>query len=492
MEFFRELDSSVCLADPAALPLQDMTSLQLMYAMSEKGWRWSRLNRKCEVDDFKFGGPQKWYTSGVTVPDAYLRCLLDAERLCNEYAIESIPHRLPAEAYDHIFHGVPIQDAVRKVKQKKRKVPLPQLLDADVDALGDAHDAEAPGAVDDDAFPRAAAHSPDVRGACAEEDALSVATARSRSPSPRVELADVSAPESPAESDELLRELESIIDRVEDEAEPQPSVEEVHDGSDAYAAGSSSRSERPPREAQAGEPALDVALEVGRVASGGSFTFSRKQPKSAPPYGGYEAACKFHRKNLVTGCKRFIRIEENTDAGRQATLLALKHWCNCARNFNRQPLHVRMPVGRFDVPDSVVIDAQKISAPPPDHVKTDEELDEEAAKASEVSEKTSKPKSKQKRKSAASEGSKVAAKAKAKAKAKVEPKAGSKAKAGAAKSKAKAKAKVKASPKPAPVVHVAEQDSVACDDEAATDPSDSHSSSASSSSSSSGSSSSSS
>lgn len=167
-----------------------------------------------------------------------------------------------------------------------------------------------------------------------------------------------------------------------------------------------------------------------------SFVFHRKLAKSAPPYGGLEAVCKFHALNDRTGCKKFLRFAGPTVEDEQRTLWILRHWCNCAKQCTRQRHHMRMPLGPEAIPNNEIIAQQRLTDDPPQRAPTDEELDSKDAA-----------------------GSAPAAKAKAaigKAKAKTAPKK---------KAKAKAKGKPRMDPELEPVPA-----GPALEDECASDP----------------------
>ena len=158
-------------------------------------------------------------------------------------------------------------------------------------------------------------------------------------------------------------------------------------------------------EPDAGQPSRhrDVVRHMDKPAPWGSFSFNRKLPKSAPPFGGFEAVCKFHALNSRTGCKKFVRFEGESLEDEQACLNKLRHWCNQARRFDRQRQHVRMPLRPQDVPSVEVVEAHKLVDDPPSSVRTDQELDGHVAKsaAKPVPKKKRAPKPKPKAKAAA-------------------------------------------------------------------------------------------
>ncbi|OLP96838.1 hypothetical protein AK812_SmicGene20863 [Symbiodinium microadriaticum] len=215
------------LASPRALnqivpgPLEEMHEFQLLVVMQQSGWTWRRLpvGRKDRASlHYKFGEELLWYTAGVTVKKSYLLCLLNAEKLKNEHAIESIPHALPAEAYDRILTGVPVLAALQdldKPGSRKRKPPAVSALnDLELDVEG----------LDDETEP-----------IVLPEPSRSRRRARTEAPHPSAGEAVEHAPSSlPAvsledddETDEILAELEAqLADQEYDLHEPSgPSVE---------------------------------------------------------------------------------------------------------------------------------------------------------------------------------------------------------------------------------------------------------------------------
>ena len=426
LEFLRELSSPSCLGIPAeGTCLPDMTLLQLLHEMRVRGWNWSlKPVKEQRAHAFAVGEGKEWFTAGVTVSRHYLLCLLDAERLRNQHRILEIPHGCPEDVYELVFGGMQPKDACRKhleQSKKKRKAAGSDGLVPDVDEQEqDEKVAESADLNNPDPSPC------ETRSVQEEQD----------------EDVDVSV----SDTDNLEAELEEFLNNNPDmdeidASEPEPAPAPVAVQATAQPSSSSkgslprdheenlgrepsSSSQALPRERAVLKPLHEQLVEG--VAKYGSFSFSVKQAHSAPPHGGVEASCRFHRKSQVTGCKRFVRFLDATEESRKSTILLLQHWCNQASRFNRQRDHIRMPLVLEDLPPPALVAQQKISANPPSKVKTDAELDEEQKKAGEIS----LPKAKAK---ASSKGS-AAPKAKQKVKAKAAPKE---------KGKSKAKAKNK-------------------------------------------------
>ena len=70
--------------------------------------------------------------------------------------------------------------------------------------------------------------------------------------------------------------------------------------------------------------------------------------------------------------------------GQRESLLRLRHWCNCALDFDRQKLHILFTVTQAMCPPAAVIEAREISADAKPAVppKTDVELNKEASRKS--------------------------------------------------------------------------------------------------------------
>jgi hypothetical protein len=72
----------------------------------------------------------------------------------------------------------------------------------------------------------------------------------------------------------------------------------------------------------------------------GCFSLSVKQPSLRCPYGAFEGSCPWHRKNILTGCKKIQRISGPTLQDREDALLRTKFWCAQAFTVDRQRQHV--------------------------------------------------------------------------------------------------------------------------------------------------------
>ena len=74
--------SEACTGATPNLALKDMSRYELIMALADDGWSWSRLPRQESARaalTYVPGSDKLWYTAGTTVLAGYLRCLLDAE-----------------------------------------------------------------------------------------------------------------------------------------------------------------------------------------------------------------------------------------------------------------------------------------------------------------------------------------------------------------------------------------------------------------------------
>ena len=81
-----------------------------------EGWEWRPLPRaikdrqQLSHDTSEGRGP--WFTLGMTIIPAYLRCLLSASELLNKFGVLTIPRYVgasPVKQYLHLLQGKPIQ-----------------------------------------------------------------------------------------------------------------------------------------------------------------------------------------------------------------------------------------------------------------------------------------------------------------------------------------------------------------------------------------------
>eukprot|EP00969_Alexandrium_andersonii_P294573 13020158-Alexandrium_andersonii.AAC.1 len=64
----------------------------------------------------------------------------------------------------------------------------------------------------------------------------------------------------------------------------------------------------PPEPPPVPAPVVDPA-DFLQIARWGFFGITPRQADKHPPFGRFEARCPYHRRNLLTGCKKEVRVE---------------------------------------------------------------------------------------------------------------------------------------------------------------------------------------
>jgi hypothetical protein len=285
---------------------------------------------------FRLGGPLRWYSTGHPLTE-YLRCLLDAQGLHDKYAIVEIPHGRDRQTYLDISLGVPAEaprtpPAKQPALEHDRSVPL---------ALADA-----PGAADDgpEEMPPGGFDTP-----LAEPGAFAHGSPLLESSQPPV--ADDSDEDFKPPAVGHIGDLDGLdLDLIpfdEDAAIPPPPL----------------------------PPPPDVPVPRLFASVWGHFSISTKQPGRDRPFGGYQAECRYHRKNQVTGCKKYISVSGPGALDRELTLNMIRLWCNDALRHNRQRDHVLFQPYPMTVPPTLLLEAQQVQMPPPDRAPSDADLD---------------------------------------------------------------------------------------------------------------------
>eukprot|EP00439_Symbiodinium_sp_Y106_P042972 s6775_g5.t1 len=435
MRFKHVLTRPCTLAQLADRPLQELSLCELLVKARQDGWQWQKpsSSKKKQPAELKYevGGPLVWYATGVTVHREYILCLLDAERLRRDFQIMWVPHCAPCQVYEMLLEGKPVHEALaiaNEASRKRKPKSAGMLLDVVLEDERVQHEA--------------------VRKPRKKVLALP-ASASTAEAEPEPVLGSLEAPEADTVEDQtFVQDILDLIDQQEqalDSAGPSASkplsalVAGAADETDMLG-----QSETPPVPLEPPPPAADAAEGAvsfdppaaeaadrplhgpaaasrvrhdSRPEAWESLVFHRKLPKSAPPYGGLEAVCKFHALNDRTGCKKFVRFAGPTLADEDRTLWILRHWCNCAKQCQRQRHHMRMPLGPEAIPNNEIIAQQRLADDPPQRAPTDEELDGKDAASSAPAAKAKAAEAKAKAKTAP----KRKAKAKAKGKSRVDP-----------------------------------------------------------------------
>ena len=271
-----QLQNPRSLQEPRKVHVRELALFELLCCLIREGWSWQKLRPPRLPLPHIIGESQMlFFSSGLQLMDACLRCLLDRQRLKQEFDISSIPHTLSAEAYGAIFNGTQPADAqARFPKEARKKRPFPLLADADV-VFGEEDDLPSP-------------------QDCDEE--MSVGSQSAEAP--------------------------SMLDAPEDAA-----VQEQEHREEPFCADS-----------------IQAMLQRSMLVKFGGFSFSGKTPASAPPHGGIEARCRWHKKSKKTDCKKYLPFRSACSVDQQTQVLLLLHWCNHARDFQLQREHMRMPL----------------------------------------------------------------------------------------------------------------------------------------------------
>ena len=103
----------------------------------------------------------------------------------------------------------------------------------------------------------------------------------------------------------------------------------------------------------------------------GAFRFTLKALRSSTGHPGFawQCACRYHRKNDRTGCKKSIAVPggpEEWEAQSSKVLQRLRFWATRACDFHFQRHHVAFDPDPELLPPWEVIEAQRIDEPPPE------------------------------------------------------------------------------------------------------------------------------
>ena len=304
------------------VPLEDFTGYQLALLAKDRDWVWSCKATKAQkkMTPYQLGGPQRWYTSGVTVNEPYLRALLSATSLRDDFGIESIPHGLPITNYEKILEGVDPTTIV---------------------AVSGAHALEMDVADESDALQLVSTNR--KRGRRGGRHACTML--------------------------ELERELERIIDDNEWELPEEPLAPiPIQDN-------------RQPVATPAPTGAANNARALEEPARYGVFRITARQPgeRGGGRFGCYIAVCPFHAKSRVpkTGCQKQISLEGTGAADQERALRQIKFWCTVAKQYQKQWEHVFV-ADVTTAPSLDELDALVITQGPIEPVIADDEQYNEA------------------------------------------------------------------------------------------------------------------
>ena len=105
----------VVLRHPRPLPLEDMTSYELVLSLEEKGWQWRRSSKG--LQPYCLGGPLVWATAGCSAKSAcaeyYLLALLSLDEIQQQHPqISEVPHGFPRLVYVGSLAGKPAPERI--------------------------------------------------------------------------------------------------------------------------------------------------------------------------------------------------------------------------------------------------------------------------------------------------------------------------------------------------------------------------------------------
>lgn len=364
LEFRGRLCDPRALSEPRPLPIENLSSFELMSCLLSQGWTRRALpplvaaRRQLRFIITDPECPRAWYSIQLTVQRPYLVCLLMAQHLRTEHGVTLIPHFAGDVVFNAILQGTLLEEALALEDQggnrRKRRRAL-QGLELDV-AMDDGEDEILPGVLADGAEDPAADDRPML--------GLGELSGNQADMLPDASL--IPADLQPGEGDvgAIMEDGEHVRAPLALEGPVGVGGVEIPPG--AVASASASRGPRGDGPGGASAPHIDEWA---------SFVFSRKRPDNSPPFGAIQATCKFHALSHRTGCKKTLRLLSDGPDGEAHCLLALKHWCNQAKQFRHQRWHVRMTLDPGSIPPADVLEAQKLTDIPPPRVLTDKELD---------------------------------------------------------------------------------------------------------------------
>ena len=364
-------------------------------------------------------GPENkyWYTLGATLIPHYMRCMLERERLRDEFDIQQFQHysvRPMTDFAELLKKGTLSESKDMMVQPRKKRMKLDQ---GEIGDEAEAEEAlalaaerrradrveEIPLAVDDGAESSSDDEAPlfDPMGDVTLEEALALAIAEAEEEA-ALKAAEEEAALKAAEEDRAAAaaaEGDCGIVAADPEVNPEGFEDDALFGDgrgpagvatpgsdnaaveDIFAPTSDSEADAapPPSEAPSAAGGRTRGPALLKIAWG-ACEIARKRQAGKPD--SWEARCCYHRLNDRTGCVKTIVTSPGDD---DHILTALKWWLNEAKNHTRQRHHLLALEGVLQVPamDDAVLAAQIIPGPRlvRNTVKTDQQLDAEEAVA---------------------------------------------------------------------------------------------------------------
>ena len=352
---FGNFISSACYVSPSPLfvlrhgnlALTDRTNYELVRMLELDSWEleeWRpvkqrRKNHPLIPLGYLPGAPKIWYNTPLRVSRPYLLLLNQAEVFFAQ-GLESVPHAADDTTYNHILSGNFVEG-------------LPAILDIDVPP-------DSPLAIEDEllndelmkALEEELQSGEDAVGG--DEDACG---------------GDAVTPACPAIPEALPPAAPAPASPVVPSPPPAPSP--------------ATPEALPPAAPAPAPAAVSAALGVAdivralRAKKVGAFQITPRQADIRPPFGGWQAACPFHKLNDKSGCKKWFGLEGSSDADKTKLVRRILWWCACASDYSRQRKHVCYESPTEDVQDDAFVLAMlPQDRPPPKSIKTDVELDD--------------------------------------------------------------------------------------------------------------------
>ena len=101
------------------------------------------------------------------------------------------------------------------------------------------------------------------------------------------------------------------------------------------------REDPDPPASSAAPPDALPQLRLDHPGKWGPYGFSLKHPHQQGKHGGYQVNCPFHRRNEVTGCKKFVALEAWNDAAKKKALTLARWWAVQSQYFETQADHLK-------------------------------------------------------------------------------------------------------------------------------------------------------
>jgi hypothetical protein len=371
-----------------SVPLQDenilgATAYELIRHMEAIGWSWERLPKKPSglVAAFRVGNDQPlvWRTRSFTVSPTYLKCLLLAQKLKDNYGFQFVPHGAQEATYAAMLKGQ------EPPKRKRRRgfpevPPLESGLELDVGATVAL--APAPAIAGKAVRPcrrqeRRARQVTNDTGSDQEEQESAVAEIES-------DLGDFEQDLDKLMEDEIDKICcGTVVDPDDDPDGPaDPAVNPEKDATGGLAPGTDGTSDITRKRRKLINFSEHAPIHSMPQGTWGCFRVTDRRPgPNTTIYGGLSATCPFHLKTNSAGhvfpCTKFFAHRGIEPSDIVDTSRRLQYWCSQALHYNRGYLHAHFHPDLLDCPEQAAIDAimEGVAFDVPSQVQSDQVLD---------------------------------------------------------------------------------------------------------------------